>query len=240
MLAKMKGVFKTFFKFKRTLRAKRNLGATGDSWKDPNMPEEQLKIVEKELALLHAGNPPSVHAVVAEALNTIPGNNKLTLLDVGCASGYYSEVISTLIGDRFDYTGADYSEAMLDLARKRYPDTKFINLDTRQIDLPDRSYDVVLCGGVITHIKEWKEAVKELTRITWSYLILHRTPITDGKSYGIEQEQYKVPVFSITFSRDELVGLTSEYGFKKIFEKNVYLHEKMGLGNMTYVFERVE
>ena len=107
--------------------------------------------------------------------------------------------------------------------------------------MPDKAYDVVLSGAVIIHVKEYKEAVRELARITGSYLILHRTPITDGKSYRIERKIYAgVPVFYNTFNKDELMNLLSECGFSKIFEKNVYSHEKKGLGYMTYVFERLQ
>ena len=233
VLKKMKKLIKTFVLSKRTL------GATGDSWENPEIPMEQLKIVNIELEILRSGNPPSVYTIAAEALTAIPGDNKLTLLDVGCASGYYFEVISTLVGNRFEYTGSDYSDAMLNIARKRYPNTKFLNLDIRHIELPDMAYDVVLSGAVIVHVKEWKKGVIELARITGSYLILHRTPITDAKSYSIEKKIYAdVPVFYNIFNKDELMNLISKCGFRKIFEKNVYSHENKGVGYMTYVFER--
>lgn len=240
-LDKLKQVIKTVVMRKRTLRSKRTLGATGDSWRNSKIPEEQLKVVDKELEELRSGNPPSVYTVAAEALNAIPGNNRLTLLDMGCASGYYSEVISTLTGKRFEYTGADYSGAMLTVARKRYPDIRFMNLDIRHIGLPDKSYDVVLSGAVIVHVEEWKEVVKELTRIARSYLILHRTPVTDGKSYRTQDKSYAgVPIFFNTFNKNELMDIILEYGFKKILEMNVYPHDKKGSGSMTYVFRSVK
>lgn len=216
------------------------LGATGDSWKNSKIPEEQSKIVDKELEMLRRGDPPLVYTVVAEALNAIPGSNKLTLLEIGCATGYYSEVISRLVGKRVEYTGSDYSDAMLTDAKKRYPNTKFLKLDIRHVELPDKAYDVVLSGAVLVHVKEWKEAVRELARITGSYLVLHRTPVTNAKSCRIEKKIYAdVPVFYNTFNKNELMNLSSECGFSKIFEKNVCPHEKKGLGYMTYVLERL-
>ena len=217
--------------------------ANGDSWKNPKIPEEQrLKVVDKELEMLHKGNPPPEYTVAAEALNVIPGSNKLTLLDFGCASGYYSEVIPILVGKRFKYTGSDYSPPMLTAAKKKYPNTKFLNLNIHYIQLSDKAYDVVLSGAVLVHVhvKEWKEPVRELARITGSYLILHRTPVTNAKSYTIEKELYAgVLGFYTTFNKNELMNLLSECGFSKIFEKNVCPHEKKGLGDMTYVLERL-
>lgn len=240
-LRKLKQVIKTVVIPDIAPRSKQTLGATSDSWKNSRIPKEQLKLVDKELEKLHSGNPPSVYKVAAEALKAIPGDNRLTLLDMGCASGYYSEVISTLTGERFEYTGADYSDAMLAVARKRYPDIRFMNLDIRHIDLPDKSYDVVLSGAVIVHVEEWKEAIRELTRITRSFLILHRTPVTNGKSYRTQDKGYAgVPIFFNTYNKNELVNLMSGCSFKKIFERNVYPHDEKGLGYITYVFERLK
>jgi 2-polyprenyl-3-methyl-5-hydroxy-6-metoxy-1,4-benzoquinol methylase len=218
-----------------------NLRAAGDSWKNPEIPGAQLKIVDKELEMLRRGNPPSVFTVAAEALNAIPGRNKLTLLEIGCASGYYSEVISTLVGERFNYSGSDYSDAMIATAEGRYPNAKFLKLDIRHIELPDKAYDVVLSGAVLVHVKEWEMAIRELARIARLYLILHRTPVSDDKSYRIEKRIYAdVPVFYNTFNKDEFMHIVLGCGFRKIFEKNIYSNEIKGSGSMTYVFERLE
>jgi len=219
---------------------RKGLGATDDSWKDRGIPEEQLKVVNEELKLLHKGNPPTVYIVTAQALKAIPGENKLTLLEVGCASGYYSEVISTLVGERFEYTGSDYSEAMISVAKNRYPNEKFLKLDMRHIELIDKSYDVVFSGAALIHVKEWEEAVRELTRITRTYLILHRTPVSNGRFSRTEEEVYcNVPVFYNTFNKDKLMKIVFGCGFRKTFEKNVYPNQKKGLGLMTYIFERL-
>jgi len=200
-----------------------------------------MKIVNKQLEMLRNGNPPSVYTVLAEALNAIPRDNKLTLLDVGCASGYYSEVISTLVGNRFEYTGSDYSDAMLNLARKRYPNIEFLKLDIRHIELSDMSYDIVFSGALIVHVKEWEEAIIELTRITRLYLILHRTPIIDKMFYREEKKIYAdVPVFYNRFNRDELMNIVLDCRFRKIFEKKLCPHEKEGVCEMTYVFKRLQ
>ena len=237
----IKEVIRSLWTSNKTQRSQLTLRAMGNSWKDPRIPEEQLKIVVEELEMLRSGNPPSVYTVAAEALNNIPGTDTLSLLDFGCASGYYYEVISTLAKKKFEYTGADYSQSMLNLARRRYPDTEFKRLDIRHIDLSDKSYDVVFTGAVIVHVKEWKDAVKELARITKSYLVLHRTPITNEKSYKTEEKSYAgVPILFNTFNKDELMNLLLGCGFNEIFELNVYPDRGRGSKYMTYVFERIK
>lgn len=216
------------------------LGATADSWKDARIPGEQLRVVDRELAMLRRGQPPEVYVAAAEALAAIPGSDELGLLEVGCASGYYSEVISVLVGDRFDYTGSDYSDAMLAVARVRYPGTRWLSLDVRHLALLDRAYDVVLCGAVIEHVREWKRAVRELARVTRSYLVLHRTPVTDGLSDRVEKRIYAgVPVFYNTFNERELTNLLGECGLGKLFEKNVYARARRGPRRITCIWERL-
>jgi len=208
---KVKGLIKSI------LFSRRTFGATGDSWRSPTIPEEQLKVVDSELEMLRRGVPLSVYTVGAEALNSIPGDAKLTLLEVGSASGYYVEVISELCGDRFEYTGSDYSDAMLAVARKRYLDSKFLKLDIMQIELPVKAYDVVFSGAVIEHVKEWEGATRELCRVARSHLILHRTPVTDVGSYKTEKKIYGgVPVFFNRLNKGELMTNVSECGFRKV------------------------
>ena len=225
--------------------------ATGESWKDDRLAVEQLKVVDRQLVMLRRGSPPAVYVAAADALAAIPGSDGplvlhpkdevLTLLDVGCASGYYSEVISVLIGGRFEYTGCDYSDAMLAIARARYPGTRWLSLDVRCLALPNQSYDVVLCGAVIEHVKEWKVAIRELTRVAQSYLVLHRTPVTDGPSARIDRKIYGgVPVFYNTFNKRELTGLLKECGFRLRYEKDVYARDRRGPKRITRVWERVK
>ena len=183
-------------KFVRTnVLYRQKLGASGESWKNSDIPQKQLKAVAKQLQLLHNGTPPPVFMIVSEALNIIPRDKRRSLLEVGCASGYYSEVIAALNEKRFEYTGADYSEAMINLAREQYPDSKFITCDIRDIDLKDRAFDVVLSGAVLVHVKEWQEAVRELCRLAGSYLVLHRTPITGQAHYRVEKKIYGGSLF---------------------------------------------
>jgi ubiquinone/menaquinone biosynthesis C-methylase UbiE len=233
-----------FSRIRRWFKSDENidrLGATSDSWKDPRMPREQREIVESELKMLYEGNPPPVFARAVEALSSIPGKEIQTLLEAGCASGYYSEVISQLLGNRFKYTGGDYSDAMLELARQKYPGVPFLKLDVCNIDLHDQSYDVVLSGAVIMHVEHWEKAIQELARVARKFLVLHRTPVTTGPVSRRESLSYaSVPIFFNQFNKKALVRLVESCGFQKIFEKEVYQDKKdRPVETLTYVFQRV-
>ena len=214
------------------------LKATPDSWRDPSLPSEQLRIVDRELAMLHAGDPPGVYQVVAEALKAIPGSNPLTLLDMGCASGYYSEVVSTLVGERFAYTGADYSEAMVATARERYPTVQFFTANICDIEVPDNAFDVVLSGAVLQHVEEWEKGLEELIRIAGSYLVLSKTPVWDEPFARTEGELYAgVPGFWNRFNRPDFLGRLAAAGFRVIYERDVYPDRPGKERYMTYTLQ---
>jgi SAM-dependent methyltransferase len=90
------------------------------------------------------------------------------LLDVGCASGYYS-VRYAEWGGRV--TGTDVAEPSLELARKRAASAgvgercTFVPGDLRNLPFAEHSFDVVLATEVLEHVREQRQALAELTRV---------------------------------------------------------------------------
>jgi SAM-dependent methyltransferase len=90
------------------------------------------------------------------------------LLDVGCASGYYTARYAQRGGRA---TGIDVAESSLALARERAGRAGvgdrcvFAVGDVRNLPLEDRSFDVVLATEVLEHIREQRQALAELSRV---------------------------------------------------------------------------
>lgn len=73
------------------------------------------------------------------------------LLDLGCGSGLLLDYLAATGNvDRVQYRGIDFSNAMTDLARKRWPTHEFACQDIIATPLPDQSVDVVIMNGVLT------------------------------------------------------------------------------------------
>jgi SAM-dependent methyltransferase len=70
-----------------------------------------------------------------------------TLLHLGCGAGGHDAVFKK----HFQVTGVDVSSAMLDIARKRNPETKYLVGDMRTIRLKE-SFDVVAIPDSIGHM----------------------------------------------------------------------------------------
>ncbi|MBI9033200.1 MAG: class I SAM-dependent methyltransferase [Bacteroidales bacterium] len=88
-----------------------------------------------------------------------------TVLDIGCATGDFIYYLK----DRFPYaefTGSDVVQTMIDNAQKKYPDTKFINMDiTNDSTFPSHKYDIIFMSGVIYLFEDFKPWINNLKKL---------------------------------------------------------------------------
>jgi SAM-dependent methyltransferase len=87
--------------------------------------------------------------------------NGARILDVGCATGYYSAVLASL---GYDVTGIDISETGIRKAQELYPDIRFEMQDATALPYPEASFDFVFALGVsvantrdLSELHEWLE-----------------------------------------------------------------------------------
>lgn len=98
-----------------------------------------------------------------EELNFLFSNTKERVLDLGCGNGRYYELLN-----QTDYTGVDFSEKLIGLARKKYPEADFRTADSLNLLFGDNSFDKVYSIAVFHHIpsKELRiQFLKETQRI---------------------------------------------------------------------------
>jgi len=69
------------------------------------------------------------------------------ILDLGCGNGRFSELVAPE-----DYLGADPCEALIDLAKEKYPDKSFTLVEALKFPFPDQRFDKVFCLAVIHHL----------------------------------------------------------------------------------------
>ncbi|MDX9759541.1 MAG: class I SAM-dependent methyltransferase [Bacteroidota bacterium] len=90
--------------------------------------------------------PPAFTATVLRALCAkagIPPGARV--LDVGCATGYYSALFASL---GYQVTGIDISATGIQKARVQYPDIRFEVQDATALPYPPGSFDFVFALGV--------------------------------------------------------------------------------------------
>ena len=147
-----------------------------------------------------------------------------SLLEIGCSSGYYSEVMK-IAGVALTYTGCDYSEPLIALARERYPNVRFDVEDATRLTYSDSFFDIVVSGCCLQHIPEFELAIAEAARVARSSVIFHRTPVLVGAATEFyRKDAYGVETFEIHFSEEQLLELFHRHGL--VFERAVSLSEE--------------
>lgn len=137
-----------------------------------------------------------------------------SILEVGCGSGLiYDELIRLRVVTPQTYIGGDVSHKMLDVARKRYPEVKFIYLDIFNLPFSVKSCPNILCIHVLQHLPNYVSALLELMRIAREKLLISSwfTQGPDDKivfediSYGgpFYNNQYSLPKF-LTFIHEQV------------------------------------
>src|SRR5260370_28214260 len=160
------------------------------------------------------GEPRIDFMVAAEAV-AATGIANPRLLEVGCGSGYYSEVFATLLPSGVRYTGIDYSDAMIARARARYPSTVFEVADATRLPYADRAFDIVFNGVSLMHIVDYQGAIREAARVATHYCIFHTVPVFDDyRTTFLTKYAYGAPVVEIIFGKQELMSLCDEAGLR--------------------------
>lgn len=61
--------------------------------------------------------------------------------------------------------GVDFSNQVIELARKNVPDGEFFQGDAQALPFPDNDFDAVLCGYGVMHVPEPELALQEMLRV---------------------------------------------------------------------------
>ena len=86
----------------------------------------------------------------------------LQALDLCCGQGNVAEA---LLGRGCRVTGADFSQAMLTLARARAPAATFVEADAQDLPFEDATFDLVVSNFGICHIPDPPRALAQVRRV---------------------------------------------------------------------------
>jgi SAM-dependent methyltransferase len=192
----------------------RSLAASSAGWLAARTVARQERAYQGLIAAMKRGEPRLDFKVAAEAVSAT-GIAHPRLLEVGCGSGYYSEVLAALLQDRISYTGTDYSEAMIARARAQYPSTAFEVADATRLPYPNGAFDIVFNGVSLMHIIDYQAAIREAARVAARYCIFHTVPVfRDHQTTFLRKYAYGGPVVEIVFGKPELMALCREAGLR--------------------------
>lgn len=136
--------------------------------------------------------------------------------------------IAGFINKSCEVTGFDFSEKMLEIARKKYPWVNFIEGDCTNLPFEDNSFDIVTISFGLRNIEDYDKALDEIYRVLKpSGLFMH---LDFGKKniLGDLLFDFIIPHLVKIFYKD---NLPYEYLVKS---KKLFFNEKM----LIELFER--
>ena len=189
------------------------LSARPSGWLSGRSARSQEKVYDWLLSRMHEGHPRADFLAAADAIRQTRLTNP-ALLEIGCGSGYYSEILPALLHAPIDYTGVDFSPAMVERAKARYPRQRFQIADATALPFPDASFDVAFNGVSLMHIMHYRTAIREAARVAGRFMILHGVPVMDDHdTIYLRKYAYGRRVVEIIFSEPELLSLIADAGF---------------------------
>lgn len=153
-----------------------------------------------------------------QTISVLPPKSDLSILEVGCGSGYTAEYLSGLYSH---YTGIDYSEGLIAYAKKENSgkNIRFIAKNINNFDAEEK-FDIVLLIGVLHHFDNYKKTFNNLLKFLkpGGWLLVNEPQSANiliqisrklraliDKSYSKDQ---------LTFSPDDLYKLFKGNGLK--------------------------
>ncbi|MDO8590163.1 MAG: class I SAM-dependent methyltransferase [bacterium] len=152
-----------------------------------------------------------------------PGDS---VLDVGCGSGIESKY---LIQKGFDVTGIDFSEKMIEIAKREVPEGKFQTLDLKDIDKLDGVFDAVFMQAVLLHVPK-HEAQKVIEKIGdklksggYFYIAVKERRSDRAEEEIVAENDYGYPYerFFSYYTIDEIKKYLMDSGFGRMVYENI-------------------
>jgi hypothetical protein len=207
-------------------------------WTDPHIPERQWELVQKQLTAMYLGAAPAEFRAVADAIRAT-GLTDPRIIEVGCATAYLWEALGHLLRRAPRYVGVDYSAALIEAARVRYPEVPLLVGDAVSLPFADESCDVLLSGTVLLHVPEYHAAIKESARVTTGWCVFHRTPVVQSPTAYMAKTAYGSKVVDIAINELELRDWFTACGLRVVCELPVNRYSVPGaeeeVSVVTYV-----
>jgi ubiquinone/menaquinone biosynthesis C-methylase UbiE len=163
-----------------------------------------------------------------------------SILEIGCASGYYYESLEYLLNKPIDYTGVDYSEALISMASDYYPRAQFCVADGACLPFPDHRFFITISSCVLLHVANHEQHIAEAARVAEQFVIAHRTPICRKKSTQIFKKfAYGVETVEFQFNEQEILTKFISNGLKLVKSVEYYSNHDNDKFEVTYVFRKI-
>ncbi len=138
----------------------------------------------------------------------------LRVLEVGCGQGDLLAALRPALG-----VGVDFSPKMLELARQRHPELRFIQADAHQLHL-DETFDVILLSDLVNDLWDVQAALENLHRLSHprtrlilnTYSRVWELPLKAAQKLGLSKPNLEQSWLTV----EDLANLLALTGFEVI------------------------
>jgi SAM-dependent methyltransferase len=210
------------------------------AWQSPKIPEKQRGLVQRELAGMYRGQIPLIYQVLTDCLYPHVGPG-CSILEIGCASGYYYEVLEYLLNKPIAYTGVDYSESLINMAKNFYSKPEFHMADGSNLPFCDEQFSVAISSCILLHVPNYREHIRETARISQKLVVAHRTPICRRRpTQYMRKEAYGEETVELIFNEDEFISEFKSNDLNLIRSWEYLSNPTEDRFEATYLFQKIK
>jgi len=171
--------------------------------------------------------------------NMIGRIHERTILDIGTGFG---RTAITLAQGSAHVTAIDSSETLLAEARRRAAErvvkVTFIKGDAHALDFQSRSFDVVVCMGVLLHARDWRQCLAEACRVADRLVIFDYPSATSAALVHAGLRRLFRRGGYRTLSQGEVVGVLGRSRFRvrsvhRQYVMPMWFHRAIGSRHFT-------
>ena len=147
-----------------------------------------------------------------------------SVLDLGSGAGNDCFVARAIVGETGHVTGIDFTEAMLEKAKRNALKLGFINVefvqgDIEEMPLPDNRFDVIVSNCVLNLVPDKNKAFSEMYRVlkpTGSFCVSDVVIKGDLPEKLRKDAEMYAGCVSGAIEMDEYLGIIHQKGFKQV------------------------
>tara|TARA_B110001454_G_scaffold218027_1_gene244830 strand:- start:2276 stop:3094 length:819 start_codon:yes stop_codon:yes gene_type:complete len=197
----------------------------------------QRIIVDYQLHQLKLGNTLYTFEILKDVFTLFfffAEDPHLSVLDIGCGSGYYCDILQHFFPNLYKYHGCDTQPEIIQIAKEYYPFIDFRVQDLTNMKYNDKEFDISIFSHGSTNMFKYNEVFEEACRITKKYIILHRICVTNEHACSKRSLHYYLPSISHSFNNKTIFDIFEKHNFTLIWEGRCESNA------MTFVLKRQE
>ena len=181
----------------------------------------QRILVDYQLHQLKLGNPSHLFDILRDVFTLFfffAEDPNLSIIDIGCGSGYYFDVLQHFFPNIYKYSGCDSQSEIIQTAKEHRPFIDFRKQDLTNMKYTDKEFDISIFSHGTCNMIKYKKVFEEACRVTKKYIILHRICVTKEKDSSKKSLRYYLPCITHSFNNKTFFDIFEKHNFMLIWE----------------------